>query len=69
MSDEEIENNISHHFDLSGMLPGDIFFGCTHCWHQRRPNYVSFPKCPICQHELFEFTVTKEDMVTSKVIS
>lgn len=57
-----ITENVPHSFNLSGMVAGDWFLGCSKCRQQYPKNAVGFPVCSHCAAPMGLFTVTEQDV-------
>ena len=58
----ELSKNVQHHFDLSGMEPGDKFLGCMRCDIQYDKNSAAKPKCFNCNGNMKIYYVTQDDI-------
>lgn len=66
----DLNCDIHHKFDLTGLPAGTKFQGCKKCWYMLVDGYaVSCPNCsrPNYNQGLWIFTVTKEDVEKLKV--
>jgi len=58
----EKTRNVTHEFDLSGLVAGDCFLGCPNCWFRFDPHTGAAPVCPECRGNMNLYYVTKDDV-------
>jgi hypothetical protein len=63
----EKTRNVTHEFDLSGLVAGDCFLGCPNCWFRFDPHTGAAPVCPECRGNMNLYYVTKDDVEAPNV--
>ena len=62
----ETNQDIKHKFKLDGMVVGDWFLSCTHCWFQLGVKIAAKPICQECGNRLSILEVTQKDVDNMK---
>jgi len=56
-----LDKDITHNFNLTGMVSGDWLLGCNNCWYQLGKNTAGNLTCPQCRGRLSINYVKDED--------